>query len=76
MKLRGRFTVTLAFAALIPITIAAVITTRVLTKKWRDNYNTNRNQATAFVEREVHRLEQDVQAAASALASGSTGRPP
>jgi signal transduction histidine kinase len=69
VKLRGRFTVTLAFAALIPITIAAVITTRVLTKKWRDNYNDSRIQASEFVGREVHRLEQDVQAAASALAS-------
>ena len=69
MKLRGRFTVTLAFAALVPITIAAVITTRVLASKWRDNYIAQRKQATTSVGREIHRLEQEVQAAASALAS-------
>ncbi|MEO6775052.1 MAG: ATP-binding protein [Kofleriaceae bacterium] len=69
MKLRGRFTVTLAFAALVPIAIAAVITTRVLANKWRGNFAASRRQANAFVAREIHRLEQDVQGAATALAS-------
>jgi signal transduction histidine kinase len=69
VKLRGRFTVTLAFAALVPITIAAVITIRVLANKWRGNYFASRSQATKFVDREIHRLEQEVKDAASALAS-------
>jgi len=69
VKLRGRFTVTLAFAALVPITIAAVITISVLANKWRGNYLASRNQASKFVGREIHRLEQEVQDAASALAS-------
>jgi len=69
VKLRGRFTVTLAFAALVPITIAAVITSRVLTSKWRDTYVAQKARATNFVGREIHRLEQEVQDPSTALAS-------
>ena len=32
MKLRGRFTVTLALAALVPISVAAFVTTRAATR--------------------------------------------
>ncbi len=69
MKLRGRFTLTLALAALVPITIAAVITTRVLKNQRRDTYNTTRDQATEVVERELARLDTSVRNAATALAS-------
>ncbi|MEO8553490.1 MAG: hypothetical protein ABI678_26130, partial [Kofleriaceae bacterium] len=69
MKLRGRFTLTLALAALVPITIAAVITSRVLTNRWRYNFNATRAQATALVDREIKRLEDHVKDAAAALAT-------
>jgi len=69
MKLRGRFTLTLALAALVPITIAAVITTRVLKNQWRDNYLATRHQAEAVVDREIKRLDDHVKDAATALAS-------
>ena len=69
MKLRGRFTVTLAFAALVPISIAAVITTRSYANKLRTDYRGKREQAAAVVKREVDQLGKSVRDAATALAS-------
>ncbi len=69
MKLRGRFTVTLALAALVPIAIAAVIATRVFSTKLRENYLARRDQAGDVVKREVTRLDASVHDAATSLAS-------
>ena len=69
MKLRGRFTVSLALAALVPITIAAVVTTRSIANKWRDDYAARRDQAQRTVESELDTLQQRIEHAAQALAS-------
>ena len=69
MKLRGRFTLTLALAALVPITIAAVVTTRVIAAKLRDDYVARREQAGQVVNRELGRLQASVLESATSLAS-------
>jgi len=69
VKLRGRFTVSLALAALVPITIAAVVTTRSIANKWRDDYAARRDQAQRTVESELDTLQQRIEHAAQALAS-------
>ena len=69
MKLRGRFTVTLAFAALVPISLAAVITTRSYANKLHTDYIGKREQAVAVVNRELRQLGKSVRDAATALAS-------
>jgi signal transduction histidine kinase len=69
MKLRGRFTVTLAFAALVPITLAAVITTRSYANKLHTDYIGKRELAVASVNRELRQLGKSVRDAATALAN-------
>jgi len=69
MKLRGRFTLTLALAALVPITVAAVVTTRVIAKSYRDRYAADREAAKRSLERELEGLAKGVVEAASALAA-------
>jgi two-component system nitrogen regulation sensor histidine kinase NtrY len=69
MKLRGRFTLTLALAALVPIAIAAVVTTREITKKSRDEYAASRDQAERSVVNELDTLQQRIAQASAALAS-------
>jgi two-component system, NtrC family, nitrogen regulation sensor histidine kinase NtrY len=69
VKLRGRFTVTLAFAALVPISLAAVITTRSYANKLHTDYIGKREQAAAVVNRELGQLGKSVRDAATALAN-------
>ncbi len=69
MKLRGRFTLTLALAALVPITIAAVVTTRVIANKLRDDYRARRTQAQTTIEGALETLETRIAQAAASLAS-------
>jgi two-component system, NtrC family, nitrogen regulation sensor histidine kinase NtrY len=69
MKLRGRFTVTLAFAALVPISLAAVITTRSYANKLHTDYIGKREQAVAVVNRELRQLGKSVRDAATSLAN-------
>jgi signal transduction histidine kinase len=69
MKLRGRFTVTLAFAALVPISLAAVITTRSYANKLHTDYIGKRELAVASVNRELRQLGKSVRDAATALAN-------
>ncbi|HEY5944110.1 MAG TPA: histidine kinase dimerization/phospho-acceptor domain-containing protein, partial [Kofleriaceae bacterium] len=69
MKLRGRFTLTLALAALVPITVAAVVTTRVTAGRERARYKADRDQAQLTLERELGRLEKGVDEAAVSLAA-------
>src|SRR5690606_1163658 len=53
MKLRGRFTLTLALAALVPISVAAVVTREVIASSYRADYEGNRDSARATVQREL-----------------------
>ncbi|HEY0250206.1 MAG TPA: ATP-binding protein [Kofleriaceae bacterium] len=69
MKLRGRFTLTLALAALVPITLAAVIITRSYANKLHSEALSKREQAAAVVKREVDQLGKSVRDAATSLAS-------
>src|SRR5262245_10461973 len=69
MRLRGRFTLTLAVAALVPITVAAVFTTRVIAKSYRDRYAADREAAKQSLDRELASLERGVIEAASSLAA-------
>ena len=61
MKLRGRFTLTLALAALVPIAVAAIVTRRVIASSYRSDYEATR---------------QTVEAAVGASSSDSTRRSP
>ncbi|HEX2690861.1 MAG TPA: ATP-binding protein [Kofleriaceae bacterium] len=69
MKLRGRFTLTLALAALVPIAIAAVVTRQVIAASYRSDYEDRRRTAEAAVRGEVERLLADVEQADKALAA-------
>lgn len=69
MKLRGRFTLTLAVAALVPISVAAVVTTRNLAASYRERYAANRSSTEQTLQRELGRLEKSVTESATSLAS-------
>ncbi|HUS33593.1 MAG TPA: ATP-binding protein [Kofleriaceae bacterium] len=69
MKLRGRFTLTLALAALVPITVAAVVTTRVIAASYKNRYAADRAATQQTLGRELARLEKSVSEAAASLAS-------
>jgi two-component system, NtrC family, nitrogen regulation sensor histidine kinase NtrY len=69
MKLRGRFTLTLALAALVPITVAALITTNVIERSLRTRYESDRAEADATLSRELGRLEHGVTDTAVSLAA-------
>jgi two-component system, NtrC family, nitrogen regulation sensor histidine kinase NtrY len=69
MKLRGRFTLTLALAALVPITVAAVVTTNVIMSSLRKRYAEERDEAKQTLDRELGRLESGVTDAALSLAA-------
>ncbi len=69
MKLRGKFTLALAAAALVAIAGAAVITRQVIVSSYRRNYESSRTFAEDTVKREVKRLSAQVTEAVSSLAS-------
>ena len=69
MKLRGRFTVTLALAALVPITIAAVVTRGVIANNMREDYRARRESAQRTVESSLETMEAQVAQAAGSLAT-------
>lgn len=69
MKLRGRFTLTLALVSLLPIVVAAVIGQQLLARRVRREYTEFRATAQLNAEREVHRLGQSARGAVAALAS-------
>ncbi len=69
MKLRGRFTLTLALAALLPIAVAAVVTTRVLASSYRDDYAAQRRNAKSTMTRTLDRLAKEMEQAEASLAS-------
>ena len=69
MKLRSRFTLTLALAALVPIAVAAVITTRLIQNSYRDRYAADRAGTKRSLERELEQLQNNVKEAAASLAA-------
>lgn len=68
MKLRGRFTLTLALAALVPISIAAVVTRQVIASNERDDYRELRKSAESAVVGVVERHLKQVDEAVKSLA--------
>ncbi|MBA2540052.1 MAG: HAMP domain-containing protein [Deltaproteobacteria bacterium] len=64
MKLRGRFTLTLALAALVPISVAAVVTRQVIASSAREEYRDLRKSAeqaaVAIVERHLLQVDEVV----------------
>jgi len=69
VKLRGRFTLALALAALVPITVAAVVTRQVIAASYRAAYDKRRAGAEAAVRSEVERLCKEVDNADKTIAS-------
>jgi two-component system, NtrC family, nitrogen regulation sensor histidine kinase NtrY len=69
MKLRGRFTLALALAALVPIAVAAVVTRQVIAASYRSAYDKRRAGAQAAVKSEVERLRSEVDNADKVIAS-------
>lgn len=71
MKLRGRFILTLALAALVPIAVAAVVTREVVARGLRDDYVDDRRNVEQSLQRELQRLSNQVEEAAKSLATPS-----
>lgn len=69
MKLRGRFTLTFALTALVPIVVAAVVTRQVIASSYQDDYALRRANAQKRVDDEVGRLRTQVEDADKTLAS-------
>jgi signal transduction histidine kinase len=69
MKLRGRFTLAFALAALVPIAVAAVATREVIAVSYRSDYEKRRQSAEASVRAEVKQLGEQVVNADKTLAS-------
>jgi two-component system, NtrC family, nitrogen regulation sensor histidine kinase NtrY len=69
MKLRGRFTLALALAALVPISVAAVVTRQVIAERYRTEYAERRQAAQDLVQREVDELKRQVNQVAAGLVS-------
>ncbi len=69
MKLRGRFTLTLALAALVPISVAAVVTRQVIAASYRSDYQAIRKSSMDVLAREVDQLRSQVAEAVASLAS-------
>ena len=69
MKLSGRFTLTLALAALVPIVVAAVVTREVIASRERGRYAAEQNRAKEELDRQLRKLEKGVEDAATSLAA-------
>ncbi|MGN6106747.1 MAG: ATP-binding protein [Kofleriaceae bacterium] len=69
MKLRGRFTLTLALAALVPISVAAVVTRQVIADSARSEYEDLRRNVQASMDREIQRTTQRMTEAVESLAN-------
>ncbi|MBA3461672.1 MAG: HAMP domain-containing protein [Deltaproteobacteria bacterium] len=68
MKLRGRFTLSLALAALVPILVAAVVTRQVIASSSRAGYEEDRNTAETAIRRELDTIANEVHEAVGSLA--------
>ncbi len=71
MKLRGRFTLTLALAALVPIAVAAVVTRQVIAASYRSDYEATRRSVKAAVDRELADMTAQVSEAVASLADSN-----
>ena len=69
MKLRGRFTLALALAALAPISLAAVVTRQVIAARYRADYEHSRDSARKRMDGDVIGLGTNVGRVAATLAS-------
>jgi signal transduction histidine kinase len=69
MKLRGRFTLALALAALVPISVAAVVTREVIAERYRTEYADHRQVSQGLIQREVGELKHQVEQVAAGLVS-------
>ncbi|HLL25622.1 MAG TPA: HAMP domain-containing protein, partial [Kofleriaceae bacterium] len=69
MKLRGRFTLTLALAALAPISVAAFVTRQVIADTYRSEYKETRRTVEDQIDREIARVSSAVTEATASLAS-------
>ena len=68
MKLRGRFTLSLALAALVPISVAAIVTRTVIASSSRAAYEEDRRIAEQSIHRELDTLSNEVNEAVASLA--------
>jgi signal transduction histidine kinase len=68
VKLRGRFTLTLALAALVPISVAAVVTRQVIASSAREDYREARKTAELGVLAIVERQQREVEEVVKSLA--------
>ncbi|HEY6176819.1 MAG TPA: ATP-binding protein [Kofleriaceae bacterium] len=71
MKLRGRFTLALALAALAPIGVAAVVTRQVIAESALDDYRARRQSARNRLDFELAQLAKQVKQVAATLADRS-----
>lgn len=69
MRLRTRFILWFGLAALVPIAVAAVVTRAVVARSYRDEYQRTRGAAERAARAELERLEAQLDATATALAS-------
>lgn len=69
MKLRGRFTLAIALAALVPITVAAVVTRQVIAASYRLDYEVQRRIAETNLRRAVEKLGEQIEKVGKTLAS-------
>jgi two-component system nitrogen regulation sensor histidine kinase NtrY len=69
MKLRGRFTLALALAALVPIAVAAVVTRQVIAASYRSDYEVQRRTAETNLSRAVEKLGQQIENVGKTMAS-------
>ena len=69
MKLRGRFTLAIALAALVPITVAAVVTRQVIAASYRLDYEVQRRTAETNLRRAVDKLKEQIEKVGKTLAS-------
>jgi two-component system nitrogen regulation sensor histidine kinase NtrY len=60
MKLRGRFTLALALAALVPIAVATVVTVQVIAASFRRDYQERRRSAETNVRGQIRSLLKQV----------------
>jgi signal transduction histidine kinase len=69
VKLRGRFTLALALAALAPIGVAAVVTYRVIEKRLYADYAESQESAKKKIAAEIVQLRMQIRTAVTTLAS-------
>jgi len=67
VRLRGRFTLWFAVAALVPIAVAAVVTREVVTRSLREDYRSSRAGVETAIRDAVGRRAEDVQRVVNTL---------